>query len=155
MTEHEDTRVLSLVLGGQIGHRETALKNIAKEVRQAANILQDVGAEAGRLAIDAERSAFGPALAQAFEAIVKAQAYYQGVKEAETTIGNIENLSRGRMKFFGQSALPKGPSNVTQLPRSSESAKKASGSTSPTRAKQGADNPGRERQRQRRQSQND
>lgn len=153
-TTDDDSRVLKIIFDGQVAHRETQLDNMAKLARTASSAIQDITFDAVSAKNDRKRYD-DITLGRVESQIRELRKALEAVRQADVTIGNIENLSRGRLKFFGTSALPKGPTNVTQLPRTTAIPAQAKGSTPATGPKQGADNPGRERQRQRKQAQDD
>lgn len=152
MTERSDTEVLKILYDNAIEHRKHMLNNLARQCRTAANLLQDIAANAAHLAVEGSFDSPKP-LGDVMEALETAKSLYPAILEAKVMIGNVDQFTHGRFKT--KLNTPKASSNVTQLPRKPEFPTQAKGSASSTGKDNRADNPGRERQRRRKQSQND
>lgn len=148
-----DFDILQTLYDNAVEHRKYMLKNLVREMRSAGNELIKKAADIALIAEEGGSDPL-PKIDDILATISSAKALYPAIAETRVIIANIEQLTHGKVRRSAQPTLPKGPTNVTQLPRKPQSSTKASGSSTTTRPNQGADNPGRERQRQRKQSQN-
>lgn len=148
-------RTLRLVFEGLTAHRETAMNTLASEYRVASGNFASLASDV-KLAVEkGERYDIGFHLSMAEAHLNRIKELSIAIKEGEVTIGNIESLSRGTLRFFGKAPAVKKTTNVSQLPTHvrNDTPLSQRGKTS-TGSNEGRANPGRERQRQRKDSPN-
>jgi hypothetical protein len=151
MTEQNAEGVVDTLYVNAVLHRKQLIKNLASELRTIANACNKTAADA--MAVIDKTDAVIPRIDSTVSKVQTVTDIYAVLGENAVTIKNIENLTHGQVG----KPIAKGPSNVTQLPKPVQrnTATLATRSQASTGTVERTDNPGRERQRRRKESSND
>lgn len=149
MTEANDpARVLQIVFDNLISHRRNLIDLLNKAIAKQAKLALAIEQAANDA--DLKRHPFKPQLAEYIAAGKEIEDHAHKIAYIDIQISNITGLSRGQYRYWGEQ---KKPANVTPINRPTTVTAQTSGSPTQAGPKPPATNPGLERQRERKKSQ--
>ncbi len=148
---NDPDRILRILHGNAISHRQNLFVNLAKH--QALVVKASRALESFAVNADTKREKFvgQSAMDSLHDNVREVERLVEQIRQIDIQIANMDNLSKGTLKFFGTKTAEK--SNVTTLTTPTApsliAAPKAPGSSPQAGIVTGSTNKGLERQRQR------